>query len=35
MKFEKLAMKERDKVIIAYVFDLGIIQIRVRRIKYV
>ena len=35
MKFKKLAMKERDKIIITYVFDLGIIQIRGRRIKYV
>ena len=35
MKFKKFIMRERDKIVITYVFDLGIIQIRVRRIKYV
>ena len=35
MKFKKYIIKESDKVVITYVFDLGIIQIRVRRIKYV
>ena len=35
MKFKKLAMKERDKMVITYVFDLGIIRIRIRRIKNV
>ena len=35
MKFKKLAMKERDKIIITYVFDLGIIQIREKKKKNV
>ena len=35
MKFKKFIMRERDKVVITYVFDLRLIQIRIRRIKYV
>ena len=35
MKFKKFIMRERDKVVITYVFDLQLIQIRIRRIKYV
>ena len=35
MKFKKFIMRERDKIVITYVFDLRLIQIRIRRIKYV
>lgn len=35
MKFKKFIMRERDKVVITYVFDLRLIQIRIRRIKHV
>ena len=35
MKFKKFIMRERDKVVITYVFDLRLIQIKIRRIKYV
>ena len=35
MKVKKFVIKDRDKMVITYVLDLWIIQIRVRRIKYV
>ena len=35
MKLRKFIIKERDKVVITYVFDLRLIQIRIRRIKHV
>ena len=35
MKFKKYIIKESDKVVITYVFNLWILQIKIRRIKYV
>ena len=35
MKFKKFIIRERDKVIITYAFNLKLIQIRIRRIKHV
>ena len=35
MKFKKLVMREKDKITTTYVLDLWLLQIRVRRIKYV
>ena len=34
-KFKKYIIKESDKVVITYVFNLWILQIKIRRIKYV
>lgn len=35
MKFKKFTMRDKDKIVITYVFDLWAIQIKIRRIKNV